>query len=405
MNPLFESIIASPFRSFLAGYSALDAYLGIPAPGYCRIFTEAGLIDLSMLYETAVFPGEGDIDAVAVLNGTVLLFTCQDKGHTEPERQLLFSELNAYPWPGFFKDLKTGSFIDRDNLYPVLREIKKNTGRPGKVKETGKGKGPLAAESEAEQGMPPIPDLQELSWNRIAVMASELSRYGRLLTNPAKAGDRSENSGEQFSILKQRELLALVLTGRDPAAGLEFLRKSGFIDAHWPEIASLFDISHSKEYHPEGGLWDHTLATFSYRKTSDLTISLALLLHDAGKPLSRENEGRAFDRHAQIGAHTARRFLSRLGYKTDIIEAAVYVVREHMLPAAVTHLPASRVEKVLSSPLFPLLLEVYRCDLSSTFRGPEGYYAACKAYKKYLRNSKNPFRDASGKKLVRMYVE
>jgi poly(A) polymerase len=54
---------------------------------------------------------------------------------------------------------------------------------------------------------------------------------------------------------------------------------------------------------------------------------------------------------------------------------------------------------------FPILLELYRCDLESTYRGPDGYYRACKIYRDYLKNEANPFRSADGKKLVRLFVD
>jgi poly(A) polymerase len=59
----------------------------------------------------------------------------------------------------------------------------------------------------------------------------------------------------------------------------------------------------------------------------------------------------------------------------------------------------------MRSRLFPILLELYRCDLSSTFRGPDGYYRACRIYRSFLKNVSNPFRDAAGKKLVKLYVD
>jgi len=61
----------------------------------------------------------------------------------------------------------------------------------------------------------------------------------------------------------------------------------------------------------------------------------------------------------------------------------------------------------MESDLFPGLLEVYRCDLSSTFRGPDGYYEACKVYRAFLKHRKNPFRSSDGKKVqhLREYVE
>ena len=46
----------------------------------------------------------------------------------------------------------------------------------------------------------------------------------------------------------------------------------------------------------------------------------------------------------------------------------------------------------------PVLLELYRCDELSTFRGPDGYYDACAAYKTYLKNSRNPYRESNGKR-------
>jgi poly(A) polymerase len=72
-----------------------------------------------------------------------------------------------------------------------------------------------------------------------------------------------------------------------------------------------------------------------------------------------------------------------------------------MLPAALPRLPPNRVEGVIDDPRFPILLELYKCDELSTFRGPDGYYEACAAYKAYLKNARNPWR-SDGKKLARM---
>jgi poly(A) polymerase len=58
----------------------------------------------------------------------------------------------------------------------------------------------------------------------------------------------------------------------------------------------------------------------------------------------------------------------------------------------------------MSSALFPLLLEVYRCDLSSTFRGPENYYDACTVYRRFLKSQRGRL-DLPNQKLVKMYTE
>jgi len=172
-----------------------------------------------------------------------------------------------------------------------------------------------------------------------------------------------------------------------------------------PELSRMRETAHSKEGHPEGDVWRHTLETFRYRKNQDLTVSLALLLHDIGKPYAQENNGRRFDQHAEIGSDISARILGRLGFCRETIEAVGWLIRNHMIPGAIEALPAYRRNRTMSSPLFPQLLELYRCDLSSTFRGPDGYYRACTIYRKYLKDVANPFRNPDGKKTLRLYVE
>ena len=152
---------------------------------------------------------------------------------------------------------------------------------------------------------------------------------------------------------------------------------------------------------PRGNAWDHTLETFRYRKLTDLTLSLGLLLHDSGKPLAEAAGGRRFDRHAELGEGTARAFLGRLGFPSSVADDVAFLVRNHMMPAALPRLPLTRTQTALESPLFPLLLELYRCDESSSFKDQGGFYESCAAYRAYLRNVKNPYRSPDGKILMK----
>jgi poly(A) polymerase len=136
----------------------------------------------------------------------------------------------------------------------------------------------------------------------------------------------------------------------------------------------------------------------------DLRLSLGLLLHDVGKPLSNSAGSRRFDGHAELGERQARRFLERLGFESPLVSDVCYLVRNHMLPAALPRLPLVRTGEIMSSPLFPALLELYRCDESSSFKGLDGYYQSSAAYQAYLKNRRNPYRSADGKKLKREQV-
>jgi poly(A) polymerase len=201
---------------------------------------------------------------------------------------------------------------------------------------------------------------------------------------------------------EQRLLLMGLLSSPYPALGLELLKITGFAGEFWPELAVLDDVDHSKEFHPEGNVWKHTLETFRYRKPSayayDLRLSMGLLLHDVGKSIAESSGQRRFDGHAELGARQAQVFLERLGFDSAFTSDICYLVKNHMLPAALPRLPLTRTGGILESPLFPLLLELYRCDESSSFKGLEAYYESSAAYQSYLRYRRNPYRSADGKK-------
>ncbi|MCL2478591.1 MAG: HD domain-containing protein, partial [Treponema sp.] len=201
---------------------------------------------------------------------------------------------------------------------------------------------------------------------------------------------------------KQRALLIGLMSSCRPDRGFELLKASGFLEKFWPEIARLDRVDHSKEFHPEGNAWKHTLQTFEYRKRNssgefDLRLSLSLLLHDIGKPLAEGSGSRRFDGHAELGAMAAQRFLERLEFDSGITGDVFYLVRNHMLPAALARLSLTKTGEVMDSPLFPSLMELYRCDESSSFKGLDGFYQNSAAYQTYLRNMRNPYRSASGK--------
>ncbi len=197
----------------------------------------------------------------------------------------------------------------------------------------------------------------------------------------------------------QRTYLELLLTSQRPDLGFMLLLQSGIAAHLWPELAMMDTVDHSKEFHPEGNVWNHTMETFRHRKRPDLLLSLGLLLHDSGKSLASSSGNRRFDKHAELGSEVARRFMQRLGFSSEMIARVQYLVRNHMMPAALPRLPLQRTQETLESPLFPILLELYRCDEASSFKGLDNYYESAAAYQNYLRNVKNPYRSADGKKL------
>ncbi len=360
MSACFDALERSGIRFLEYGSTAIDAYRRIgPAP-LKFVVVEAGIVELAKALDPLEFPGLPYADAAIREAGAAepaIRFLCVDS--------LEATGLGAGLAADFRRDPRSGFFHDPTGIYPLLRKGNYpavDPSRPGALFEAAI----LAARAgDAENEPPP-------------------EAYAR----PGSV-----------SAQQQKDLLTLILTGPRPERGLDFLLRTGFAAEWWPELAALASVDHAKDHHPEGGGWAHTMETFSHRKTADLTLSLALLLHDTGKARSVSAEGRRFDKHAEIGAFIASKFLARLDFDADTIRDVTYMIRSHMLPAALPRLPLFRVGEVVADPRFPLLLELYRCDEFSTFRGPEGYYDACAAYKAYLKNRKNPYRDDEGRKL------
>lgn len=395
MDPIVETLLSTGFTVRLHSFSALDRYCGLKGAPYRRLQTDADLAALSREFGDLRFPGPDIADAAIDIDdpeqGTrTYLFRCL--GDDAPEAP--FFDLLSFSW-----DAAKKSYIDPGNLYSAVRLL-----RDGKRPDQENGAWYELRRSSAIRGA----DRPRAA----AEAALILSRYRGSLEGAA--GEERERIPAELVVLlnrlperpllspeEQRILLADLMTSDRPYLGLRLLKETGFLESHWPELAAMDEVDHSKEFHPEGNAWDHTLETFRYRKIADLTLSLGLLLHDSGKPLAQASGGRRFDRHAELGESTARSFLGRLGFSAARVDEVAFLVRNHMMPAALPRLPLTRTQAALESPLFPLLLELYRCDESSSFKNQGGFYESCAAYRAYLRNVKNPYRSADGKKLMK----
>lgn len=399
-------------RTYLVGPSALHMYFNgqyrkgrgqtppVDPPAVLWVETEASLVDLSRLFDGLSFPGALFFDAALEAGQTLVLFRCIDPGHRTDQATL----------QGAFRyELCRGVFQDPCGAYPYIGDTRLHLRG-----ETSTGRGPVTAIEmallmaqfgyalpENSAAAPQPAGEATLSWP-----LQSLETTGTAARHEGAEGyDQSEGRASRLSPIEQRFLLSGVLTGAYSAAAMQFLMDSGFIPLHWPLLADMDAVPHSKEHHPEGNVWKHTLETFTHRKVYELELGLGLLLHDCGKPYAQPQGGNRFDQHAQIGSKKTRRFLEGLQFSQKVIQSVEYLVRNHMLPAAIASLPTFRTEEVMESPLFPELLELYRCDVSSTFRGPDGYYSACKTYRTFLKHRRNPFRSSDGKKRLRLLVE
>jgi poly(A) polymerase len=402
---IFGPLVAAGYAVSLRGFSALDSYLGfVPLP-FAFAETDAGVDALARHLEGLRFPGADIADGAVDAGEQSWYFRCVDPDDADACRPS-FSLLS------FAQNWNTKRFQDSQNSYPLLRKFRDGKKQP--IQYSGNRINPNSPPDQ-----PWWADVNAAADRSQALMdaAVILARYDdgdedAAGQDPAIAGILrcldTLQPGLPPKPEAQRILLTELLVSARPDRGLELLKAAGFIRELWPELALLDDVDHSKEFHPEGNVWTHTLETFRYRKPPghnrgayDFRLSLGLLLHDSGKPLSASSGSNRFNGHAELGARVARKFLERLGYGPSLREDIHYLVRNHMLPAALPRLPLAKTQEILESPLFPTLLELYRCDESSSFKGLDGYYESSAAYQAWLRNRRNPYRFADGKKMER----
>jgi len=134
------------------------------------------------------------------------------------------------------------------------------------------------------------------------------------------------------------ELTKLMLTP-DPALGIDLLVQTGVANEVFPEVSRL--RMEADEHHRHKDVYQHSLTVLRqaialerrYGLDGDLTVRLAALLHDIGKPKTREllPDGRvAFHLHEVVGATMTKRRLTALRFPNDVIRDVSRLVELHL---------------------------------------------------------------------------
>ena len=132
-------------------------------------------------------------------------------------------------------------------------------------------------------------------------------------------------SGERVAA----ELAKLIGLAPKPSVGLELLRETGILARVWPELLEGVDVEQN-EWHAYD-VWRHNLATVDAQASGDLTARLAALLHDVGKP--RTKDGPHFYRHEHVGAEMAHAMLARVRFPNEIVQTVDHLIANHMYSA------------------------------------------------------------------------
>ncbi|MCX7801216.1 MAG: HD domain-containing protein [Fimbriimonadales bacterium] len=112
---------------------------------------------------------------------------------------------------------------------------------------------------------------------------------------------------------------------------LQDLLDLGLLGLFAPELAAMAGVAQGHQHHLD--VWSHTLLALRSLGPGDPACSLAVLLHDVGKPATRteEPDGRIrFLGHERVGAEIAERWLRDMRFPGALIAEVSALVRGHM---------------------------------------------------------------------------
>ncbi len=172
---------------------------------------------------------------------------------------------------------------------------------------------------------------------RMMRAARFVSQLGAEVTPDALSAMRA--MADRLSIVsaeRVREELCRLLLGRFPRRGLEVLVDTGLAEQVLPELPLLkLEVD---EHHHHKDVYEHTLTVLDQAIEledggPDLTLRLAAVMHDVGKPKTRRFEpggGVSFHHHEVVGARMTTKRMRKLRFSKEEIDDVSRLVELHL---------------------------------------------------------------------------
>jgi len=183
---------------------------------------------------------------------------------------------------------------------------------------------------------------------------------------------------EKISHERIRDELIRILMSPRPIQALYVAQKLGFLKFIIPELEEGIGVDQNQAHSFD--VFEHNLRSLQHAADRNwlLTIRLAALLHDIGKPRvrewSKEKNDWTFHGHDVVGARMTKKILENLRFPKETIDTVGKLVRWHMFfsdPDAVTLSAVRRIIRNVGPEHIQELLNLRICDRIGTGRPKE----------------------------------
>ncbi len=171
----------------------------------------------------------------------------------------------------------------------------------------------------------------------------------------------------QISVERIKDELIKVasISGKALSNYITLLDEIGALQVLLPEIKSLQGIKHSKESHPEGDGWTHTLRALESIASNNPLVNLSVLFHDIGKSNTygqKEDGTPTYHGHEEQSTVMFENLAKRLKFSNEEIEAIKFAIANHMRAHKLDEMGKGKVLQLRQSPYWELLKQVMIAD-------------------------------------------
>lgn len=146
---------------------------------------------------------------------------------------------------------------------------------------------------------------------------------------------------------RMRDELSRIILSDRATDGVEMLHDAGLLTFILPELEE--GVGVTQNLHHIYTVWEHNLRALKTCPSKKLSVRLAALLHDVGKPRTKRGDGKyaTFYNHDHVGARMVRHALTRLRFSKDIVDHVTLLVDNHLFYYNVDEVTEAAVRRIV----------------------------------------------------------
>ncbi len=158
---------------------------------------------------------------------------------------------------------------------------------------------------------------------------------------------KNYNLISHVSIERIKDEFSKIVMSDHPKHGIELLQQTGLLKYIIPELET--GIGVEQNLHHIYTVWEHNLRALENCPNEKLSVRLAALFHDLGKPQTKvyRKDRYTFYNHEHASAGMTKKILKRLRFSKKVIDKTTLLVKNHMFYYSVGEVTEAAVRRII----------------------------------------------------------